>query len=222
MQEEKVTGQADNGLPDEKETENPVNANADTTEVTGENNAPDAAGTQDIENAGEGAEGDTPADTAPDREGQADIEKELAKAKAEANEYLQLLQRTQADFENFRRRARQEREEILKYGACRLVENMLPVLDNFERALKAEGQDLESFLAGVSLIFRQLQDVLQKEGVKPIEAVGTEFDPTKHEAVMGVESPDHPDNTVVEEVQKGYYLHDKVIRPAMVKVAKNS
>lgn len=149
------------------------------------------------------------------------MEEELAAAKAQAAEYLQLLQRTQADFENFRRRARQEKEDILKYGALNLVENMLPVLDNFERALKADGQDVETFLSGVSLILRQLMEVLQKEGINPIEAVGTKFDPNKHEAVMTAESEEHPDNIIIEEFQKGYFYHERVIRPSMVKVSKN-
>ncbi len=149
------------------------------------------------------------------------LKAELDDTKAKAEEYRALVQRVQADFDNFRRRARQEKEDSLKYGAGRLVENMLPILDNFERALSAEGQDLDNFLAGVSLILRQFKETLAKEGVTPIEALGTEFDPTMHEAVMSVDSPDHADNTVVEELQKGYCLHDKVIRPAMVKVCKN-
>ncbi len=140
---------------------------------------------------------------------------------ARVEEYLQMLQRTQADFENFRRRIRQEKEESLKYCSQRLVTNLLPVLDNFERALAAGGADVQSFMAGMELIFRQLKEVLEKEGLNAMPVVGEEFDPAKHEAVMQVESSTYADNTVAEELQKGYLLLDRVIRPAMVKVVQN-
>lgn len=136
-------------------------------------------------------------------------------------EYLQTLQRVQADFENFRRRTRLEKEEAQKYCSQRLITNLLPVLDNFERALAAGGDDVQSFMAGMELIFRQFKDVLEKEGLQAMQPVGEDFDPTKHEAVMTVASPEHPNNTVVEDLQKGYLLVDRVVRPAMVKVASN-
>jgi molecular chaperone GrpE len=151
----------------------------------------------------------------------AELAGKLAEQTARAEEYLNMLQRTQADFENFRRRTRQEKEEAQKYCSWRLVTNLLPVLDNFERAMAAGGDDIQSFRSGMEMIFRQLKDVLEKEGVQAMQAVGEEFDPTKHEAVMSVQSAEHPNNTVVEDVQKGYLLLDRVIRPAMVKVATN-
>jgi len=141
--------------------------------------------------------------------------------KAKADEYLQLLQRVQADFDNFRRRTAQERQEAAKYCSQRLATGLLPVLDNFERALKAEGEDLHGFRNGIELIYRQLRDVLEKEGVKPMDAVGSQFDPNLHEAVMQEQSDQYDDNVVMEELQKGYLLADRVIRPAMVKVAQN-
>lgn len=145
---------------------------------------------------------------------------ELA-ADDQTQEYLQMLQRVQADFDNFRRRTRIEKEEAQKYCSQRLITSLLPVLDNFERALAAGGADVQSFMAGMELIFRQFRDALEKEGLKSIQAVGEEFDPTKHEAVMTVESTEHPGNTVVEDLQRGYLLQDRVIRPAMVKVASS-
>ncbi|WP_418790699.1 nucleotide exchange factor GrpE [Phosphitispora sp. TUW77] len=140
---------------------------------------------------------------------------------AKAEEYLQLLQRVQADFDNFRRRTLQERQEAAKYCSQRLVTVLLPVIDNFERALKAEGEDLQVFRNGIEMIYRQLRDVLEKEGVKQMEAVGSQFDPNLHEAVMQEQSDQYDDNVVTEEFQKGYLLADRVIRPAMVKVAKS-
>lgn len=158
--------------------------------------------------------GDTPDQTADADDGTEDY-------KARSEEYLNLLKRVQADFDNFRRRTIQEREEAVKYCSLRLATNLLPVLDNFERALRASGEDLHNFKEGVELIYRQFKDVLEKEGIKPMDSVGGEFDPNLHEAVMQEPSAEHSDNTVIEEFQKGYVLADRVIRPAMVKVAKN-
>lgn len=143
------------------------------------------------------------------------------KYKSQAEEYLQLLQRVQADFDNFRRRTAQEREEWSRYCSQRLATSLLPILDNFERALGAGGEDLSSFKDGIELIYRQLKEVLEKDGVKTMETVGKEFDPNYHEAVMQGPSDEYPDNTVTQELQRGYILADRVLRPAMVKVAKN-
>lgn len=141
--------------------------------------------------------------------------------KAQAEEYLQLAQRVQADFDNFRRRTQQEREDWSKYCSMRLAVSILPVLDNFERALHSAGEDPVKFREGIELIYRQLRETLEKEGVKAMAALGTEFDPNLHEAVMQGPSDEYQDNTVMEELQKGYMLVDRVIRPAMVKVAKS-
>lgn len=149
------------------------------------------------------------------------LQDEINKYKAQAEEYLQLAQRVQADFDNYRRRTVQEREDMVKYGSMRLAANLLPILDNFERAMSAAGNDAGQLKEGIELIHRQLLDVLNKEGVTPMEAVGKEFDPNFHEAVMQAPSQEHPDNIIMEEFQKGYMLADRVIRPAMVKVAKS-
>lgn len=145
---------------------------------------------------------------------------EAEKYKREAEETYQRLLRLQADYENFRRRTRLEKEELAKYASRQLVEKLLPVLDNFERALAAARStaDFDSFARGVDMIYRQLTDVLAQEGLEPIKAVGEPFDPALHQAVMRVESEEHGDNIVVEELQKGYRLKEKVIRPSMVKV----
>ncbi len=131
--------------------------------------------------------------------------------------------RTLADFNNYRRRAREEMESARRFAIEDIVIRLLPVLDNFERAIKTaeEMEDYDALHGGVILILRQLRDVLEREGVKPIDAEGQEFDPNFHEAVMREDTEDYPDNTVIEEFQKGYTLGDKVIRPSMVKVVKH-
>ncbi|MBO9129586.1 nucleotide exchange factor GrpE [Bacillus sp. 165] len=130
------------------------------------------------------------------------------------------LLRLQADFDNYRRRTLLDREAAEKYRAQSLVLDILPALDNFERAVKMEAKDEQtsSILQGMEMVHRQLLEALTKEGVEVIEAVGKPFDPYQHQAVMQVEDSEFETNTVVEEFQKGYKLKDRVIRPSMVKV----
>lgn len=141
------------------------------------------------------------------------------KKQAEENQNRYL--RAQADFDNFRRRTQKEKEELAQYASLKLVGQLLPVLDNFERALQSAGDSGESgsFSKGVDMIFRQLFQVLENEGLRRMEAAGTPFDPELHQAIMQVESEEHAEGTVVEVVQNGYWLKDKVLRPAMVKVS---
>ena len=156
---------------------------------------------------------------------QEDVERLLASI-AEKNrlheEMMERLKRLQADFDNFRRRTRQEKDDLSKVVTEGIVLQLLPVLDNFERALSAATEDAAALRAGVEMIYRQFTQALEKMGVQPIEAAGAVFDPQYHEAVIRVEDPDRPDNTVVEVLQKGYMVHGKVIRPSMVKVVSNS
>lgn len=149
------------------------------------------------------------------------LQKKLAEANAKADEVNSRLLRLQADFENHRRRTQKEKEEFYKYASTSLCEALLPVLDNFQLALNARDQDPVKVVEGVEMIHRQLIEVLQREGLTPINAVGEEFDPAKHEAVMQDSTGGYPDNTVTEELRRGYYLKDKLLRPAMVKVAKS-
>ncbi|MGM7702060.1 nucleotide exchange factor GrpE [Pseudalkalibacillus sp. Hm43] len=137
----------------------------------------------------------------------------------ELDEIKGRLLRTQADYDNFRRRTREEKEAAAKYRAQGIVEGLLPVIDNFERALQTEVSDQnESLLQGMKMVYNQLIDALKNEGVEEVEAVGAAFDPHQHQAVMQVQEEEYEDNTVVEVLQKGYKLKDRVIRPAMVKV----
>lgn len=145
----------------------------------------------------------------------------LAEQLSKAEENYDRLVRLQADYDNFRRRTRQEKEEFYKYASEKLINTLLPVLDNFELALSAEGDSIENIKSGVQMIYKQLLDVLATEGVTPIPTVGEQFDPLRHEAVLRTESDEHPDNTIVQELRRGYFLKDKVIRPSMVKVVKS-
>lgn len=148
---------------------------------------------------------------------------ELETLRKTADEHYQRFLRTQADFDNFRRRSRMEKEEFAKYASQKLIEALLPIVDNFERAVAAsrENQDFESLAKGVEMTQRQLLQVLEAEGLAPIQAVGEPFNPELHQAIMQVEAEDGVESgTVVEEVQKGYKLKDKVIRPSMVKVSE--
>ncbi|WP_028549200.1 nucleotide exchange factor GrpE [Paenibacillus sp. UNC451MF] len=162
-------------------------------------------------------------DTAADQQQEAANEQsgELEQLRQLAEENYQRSLRAQADFDNFRRRTRQEKEEFAKYASLKVVEQLLPVVDNFERALAAskDSKDYDSLLKGVDMIFRQLDQVLGNEGLKAMDAVGQPFNPEFHQAIMQVESDEHEEGIVVEEVQKGYMLKDKVLRPAMVKVS---
>lgn len=139
-----------------------------------------------------------------------------AKLEDADNRYLRL----QADFDNFRRRSRIELEASAKYRAQSVITDLLPAIDNFERAMKMEvdNEQAKSLMQGVEMVYRSLLDALKNEGVEVIEAVGKEFDPHLHQAVMQAEDENYGSNIVVEEFQKGYMLKDRVIRPAMVKV----
>ncbi|WP_322924499.1 nucleotide exchange factor GrpE [Paenibacillus campi] len=146
---------------------------------------------------------------------------ELDRVQAHAEEQTQRLLRAQADFDNFRRRTQKEKEELAKYASAQLITELIPVIDNFERAMatKPDHPELESFGKGVDMIFRQLSDVLKNAGLTTMETVGQPFNPEFHQAVMQVESDEYEEGIVVEELQKGYVLKDKVLRPAMVKVS---
>ncbi|NWQ40085.1 nucleotide exchange factor GrpE [Bacillus sp. EB106-08-02-XG196] len=146
----------------------------------------------------------------------AEIQNLTSKLEEADNRYLRL----QADFDNFRRRTRLDIEAGEKYKAQKLVTELLPALDNFERALQieADNEQSRSLLQGMEMVYRSLVDALKKEGVEAIEAVGKEFDPNFHQAVMQGEDENFGSNIVSAEFQKGYMLKDRVIRPSMVQV----
>lgn len=130
------------------------------------------------------------------------------------------LLRSQADFENYKKRTRVEKEYIAKYANTKLIEGLLPAIDNFSRAIQSskESENLESLVQGVKMVYRQIDEILTKEGLEVIQTVGQPFNPELHQAVMQVETDEYESGVVVEELQKGYLLKGKVIRPSMVKV----
>jgi molecular chaperone GrpE len=151
------------------------------------------------------------------------LDNESVDLKAERDRYYDLLLRKTAEFENYRKRVERERRETIEAAAGDLIEELLPIIDNLERALDAEVGDegVESFRKGVEIIHKQLIDVLRKRGVTPIDALGADFDPHFHQAVTHEPSPGHREGEVIEEFQRGYMLGDRLLRPAMVKVAKS-
>lgn len=129
--------------------------------------------------------------------------------------------RLAADFDNFKKRVRQERLELLEYASASLAERLLPVLDDFERVLEHAPEGIDSnWLKGVRMTAQKLQEALQSVGVETIEAVGAPFDPKLHEAIGTEESADQPEDTVVKELRRGYRIHDRILRPALVSVAR--
>lgn len=168
-----------------------------------------AEGTDEARNAGENTQ------TAHEEDAR------YTELKNQVEEQQQRFLRAQADFDNFRRRTMKEKEELGQYASMKLIEQLLPVVDNFERAIAATGanKDFDSLAKGVEMIFKQLAQVLEQEGLKPMTTVGEVFNPDFHQAIMQVESDEYEEGVVVEEVQKGYMMKDKVLRPAMVKVS---
>jgi molecular chaperone GrpE len=150
------------------------------------------------------------------------LERELADTRAKGEEHLYNWQRSAADFANYKRRTEEERAALGQFSTAILIGKLLGVLDDFDRALEsvpAEAHD--AWIEGVKLVERKLRGVLEIEGVTPIEALGQPFDPNLHEAVAHEETAAYPDNHVIGEVQRGYRLHDRVIRPSLVRVANN-
>ncbi len=142
---------------------------------------------------------------------------------AEAEKNRDLLLRNQADTENMKKRLEREKADFLKFANENLIKDLLPVLDNLERALGYADKDIvdqEGVLEGVRLTYEGLRNVLEKFGVTPVSALGEHFDPNYHEAVMQKEDPDVEGNTILEEIQKGYLLNDRLIRPSMVVVSR--
>jgi molecular chaperone GrpE len=133
------------------------------------------------------------------------------------------LLRTAAEFDNYRKRVERERRELSEYISADILIELLPIVDNFERALQAPGgADTEAFVRGMELIYKQLLDLLKKRGITPITALGADFDPNFHQAVIHEVSDAHREGEVMQELQRGYLIGDRLLRPAMVKVAKSS
>lgn len=152
-----------------------------------------------------------------------DLQTALDEARAEAEDYLDQLRRARADYANYKRRIEQEKKELLRYASAGLVTKLLPVLDDFERAFQTlpEGLDRLTWSEGIALIHRKLQMLLESEGLETIDVAGQKFDPVFHEAISYEEREDMEDGAIIAEVQKGYKLGERVLRPALVRVAKH-
>jgi len=151
------------------------------------------------------------------------LKNELSAREKESKENYDRYLRAAADLDNYRKRAARERADIVKYGKEDLIRDILPFLDSLDRALEhKDTDDAQAFRDGVALIQEQLLCCLKKHGVERIESVGVNFDPNVHEALMQMESPDHEDNQVVSEMEKGYLLNGRLIRPSRVCVCKNT
>ena len=145
----------------------------------------------------------------------------VAEAERDRDKYLDLLQRTRADFENYQKRIQRDMQQERKYAALPLAQELLPALDNLERALVAAKQtgDGNALVQGVNIVYSQLLDALKRQGITRIDALNQPFDPTLHQAVMQQASPDHGPGMVLQVLQEGYMLHDRVLRPASVVVS---
>jgi molecular chaperone GrpE len=160
---------------------------------------------------------------ADDGAGDAAEANDLESLRREKDALQERLLRTAAEFDNYRKRVDRERRELAEYASADILSELLPIIDNLERALQAPatGND-EAFRKGVELIHKQMVDLLRKRGVRPIEAQGADFDPNFHQAVIHEASDAHREGEVMQELQRGYLLGDRLLRPAMVKVAKSS
>ena len=158
----------------------------------------------------------------------ADADEAVAAAQKERDAYKDQFLRAVADFDNYRKRIERERRELSEYATADVLLDLLPIIDNFERALSASAPgatadkqpDMEAFKRGIELIHKQTLDLLRKRGVTRIDALGADFDPNVHQAVIHEPSEEHREGEVMEELQRGYKLGDRLLRPAMVKVAK--
>lgn len=152
-----------------------------------------------------------------------ELKTELESVKQEAQDNYDRFLRVSAELDNLRKRTARDKEDFRKFAVESVVKDLLPVVDNLERAIHSSDsteQDVEGLVEGVDLVLKDLLKVFDKFGVKPIESLEKPFDPTFHQAVMQEESPDQPNNTVISELQKGYLIHDRLLRPAMVVVSR--
>lgn len=182
----------------------------------------DSAESEPIDDTPEESSVDTGPEDSSEAEALADLKAEYEAYKTESEKQHDQMLRTIAEFDNSRKRTEREKEESLKYALESFVKELIPAIDSIERAIQStrESEDFAALAEGVEMIYKGILSTLEKRGVIPIDAVNELFDPMQHEAVMHVESEDVPENHVIEEWQKGYLLHNRVIRPSMVSVSK--
>ena len=208
-------------MPEEKNIDVEEQEIETQTANSEEAESPPIDDTSEVSEAEESSADAEPEDS-PEAEVLANLEAEYEAYKVESEKQHDQMLRTIAEFDNSRKRAEREKEESLKYALESFAKELIPTIDSIERAIQStkESQDVDALAEGVEMIYKGLLSTLEKRGVTPIEAVNEPFDPMQHEAVMHVESEDVPENAVIEEWQKGYMLHNRVIRPSMVSVSK--
>lgn len=181
----------------------------------------DATNTQETV-AGEGTNRGGTNDSSPETtSAENSLQQEINRLKEESASYYDQYLRSLAEVENVRKRALREKEEYVKFAAVPVIKKVLLVMDDLERALtmSESNRDFDALYKGLQMITKRMDDLIQEEGVETIEAVGKPFDPQFHQPLMVEASSEHPENTVIEELQKGYVLHGRVIRPSLVKVS---
>jgi len=164
-----------------------------------------------------------PVETPPAETGPSDQTDPTAELRRERDDYQDRWMRKAAEFDNYRRRIERERREQTDHAVVDLLQELLLIVDDFDRALTAEaGENATAYRKGVELIHTKLNELLRRHGVTPIDALGADFDPNLHQAVVQEDSPDHRDGEVIGELRRGYMINDRLLRPAMVRVAKSS
>lgn len=164
---------------------------------------------------------DPPTDAPPEARTEAPVGDPVEVLRREKDALYDRLLRTTAEFDNYRKRVDRDRRELAESAGADILSDLLPIIDNFERALQApDTGEIEPFRKGLELIHRQMLDFLRRRGAKPIEALGADFDPNLHQAVVHEASDEHREGQVMEQLQRGYMLGNRLLRPAMVKVAK--
>ena len=200
-----------------EEAEAKVEADQAEASEAEDKEATEEAAEEKAEEAAEGEAEEAEAEAKEESDAKEEAKADEKDAEAEESErYMRLM----AEFQNFKRRAAREKSDIHAYANERIVSDLLPVLDNFERALNTETDEFEAYAKGMELIFEQLKTALEKAGVKEIEALGCDFDPNVHNAVMTDNTDDYENDKISKVLQKGYKLNDKVVRPSMVAVNK--
>ena len=170
-----------------------------------------------------GSAADTSAETPADAGAELTLEEQLEACRGESQEHYDQMLRARAELENYRKRAQKEQQEIRQYQSMSMIRDLLPALDNLGRAIEAaaDADSIDGLLQGVEMVRQQLGDTLARYSVTPIESVGKPFDPNLHETVQQLPSAEHPAMTVLEEVERGYTLHDRVIRPSKVIISSD-
>jgi molecular chaperone GrpE len=227
-----VVDDEDQGQTEETPDEQSNGEDAPDTSESSESDGPeesdelfveaDDADVEVVDSEADGPDSDDPSELHDDaRERIDELEARVEELQEERDHFEERMMRVAADLENFKKRAKRNEEELKKYGSKPLVSDLLPTIDNLERALEhAKSSEEANIIDGVEMVVRQLHQQLAKHGVEPFDATGEEFDPERHEAIQQVETSDHDSGEVLEQFQRGYKIHDRLLRPAMVSVAK--